>query len=342
MKKKDILILISLLAISGVLITFSSKAREGAYNGLILAENTIIPSLMPLLIIFLLIMKTGAKDILAKDLGFVSKGLFRLPSVTLPAVFLGLVGGYPTGALLTYELLKAEEIDYYQAKNLLRFNFCGGCGFIITAVGSGVIKSQKAGVILFLSNLLSSLIIGFVLSFFNKKPDKRYYSYTPNINLGDALNDATLGAVNSVLNITAYIVLFSSVANIVSVPKFIMPLIEITNGVCAKNSFSLAELSGYLAFGGLCIHLQLLPVILKSKMNFLDFIGFRLLSAFLSYVITKLICLAFPFDTAVFSNVSQKQGAFSSINMTLSFLLIVGAVVLVLDINERKRTVDKI
>ena len=120
-----------------------------------------------------------------------------------------------------------------------------------------------------------------------------------------------------------------------------MPVLEITNGVC-KNDFSLAELSAYLSFGGLCIHLQLLPIVIKSKMKYLDFLLFRVIGALLSYVITRIILFFFPVDISVFSNISNQQAVFSSLNMSLSFLMIVGAVVLILDINERKRIVDKV
>ena len=338
MKKRDVLLLVFLMSVSSLLIAFSSKSKLGAYNGLVLAENTIIPSLLPVLIIFMLVMKTSAKDVVSKAFGLVPLYLFRLPSVTSSAILFGLIGGYPTGALLTYELMKNEEIDEKQARCLLRFNFCGGCGFIITGVGVGVLHSQKAGVILFLSSLLSSVVIGAV---FNDKPDREYYSYYSPINIGDALNTATSSAMNSVLNITAYIILFSAIAGIVDIPKFIMPVLEITNGVC-KNSFSLAELSAYLSFGGLCIHLQLLPIVIKSKMKYLDFLLFRVIGALLSYVITRIILFFFPVDISVFSNISNQQAVFSSLNMSLSFLMIVGAVVLILDINERKRIVDKV
>lgn len=341
MKKRDVLLLVFLMSVSGLLIAFSSRSKLGAYNGLVLAENTIIPSLLPVLIIFMLVMKTSAKDVVSKAFGLVPLYLFRLPSVTSSAILFGLIGGYPTGALLTYELMKNEEIDEKQARCLLRFNFCGGCGFIITGVGVGVLHSQKAGVILFLSSLLSSVVIGAVLSVFNDKPDREYYSYSSPINIGDALNTATSSAMNSVLNITAYIILFSAIAGIVDIPKFIMPVLEITNGVC-KNSFSLAELSAYLSFGGLCIHLQLLPIVIKSKMKYLDFLLFRVIGALLSYVITRIILFFFPVDISVFSNISNQQAVFSSLNMSLSFLMIVGAVVLILDINERKRIVDKV
>jgi hypothetical protein len=340
MKKKDIFLLTILLGLVVLLLTFSSDMRNGAYNGLILAENTIIPSLLPLLIIFLLIVKTGARDVLAKLFGFISVRIFNLPKATFPAIFLGLIGGYPTGALLTYELYKSDEIDTNQAKSMLCFNFCGGCGFIITAVGSGILQSTKAGLILFFSNVISNIFIGFALSFKSKRIDNSFYSFRDCLPFSTALTSAVDSAIKSVLNITAFIILFSAIDNIFKIPKLIMPLIEITNGVCSANTFSLPQMSAYLAFGGLCIHMQVLPTILQCKAKYIDFLLSRIISAVLSYCITKLLLTIFPVEISVFSNTSQRVAVFSSVNLGLSFLLILGCFVLVLDINSRKRAID--
>ncbi|MCM1115019.1 MAG: hypothetical protein NC397_05935 [Clostridium sp.] len=341
MKKKDVFLLVFLLFAALLFVIFSPAAREGAYQGLVLAENTIIPSLLPLLIIFLFIMKSGAKDILAKSLGFIPACLFNLPRVAMPAIFFGLVGGYPTGAILTNELLQNEEIDIKQAQIMLRFNVCGGCGFIITAVGTGVLKSQRAGLILFASAVISNTIIGIVLSFFKKRTKNEYYSYTAEINAGDALTASVSGAVHSVLNLTAFIILFGSINAVLPLPDYIQPVLEITGGICGDSSFSLAEISGYLAFGGLCVHLQLLPILLQAKMKYWDFLLSRVIGALLSYAVTKLLCIIFPADVSVFSNTGEQLSAFSSINLSLSFLLVAGSVVLVLDISSRKRSLDK-
>lgn len=341
MKKKDIFLLITLLCTALILIIFSNEAKAGAYQGLVLAQNTIIPSLLPLLIIFLLIMKTSAKDVLAKAFGFISVYLFNLPMVTLPAIFFGMIGGYPTGALLTAELFNNEEIDSAQAQRMLCFNFCGGCGFIITAVGCGTLQSQRAGIILFISNVISNTIIGIVLSFGKNRKIEKFYSYNESIGLGNALQSATSSAVNSVLTITAFIILFSAADNIIRLPDFILPVVEITNGICKGNSFSLPELSAYLSFGGLCIHMQLLPTILKCKMKYTHFLVSRFVSALLSYCITKLILLVFPLTTDVFSNSGSSIAVFSSVNIALSFLMIAGCFVLILDLNSKKRALDR-
>lgn len=340
MKKKDIFLLIILSVAAVLLIVFSAGMREGAYKGLALAENTIIPSLLPLLIIFLLIMKTGARDVMARAFGFLSYYIFNLPMVTIPAVIMGLVGGYPTGALLTQELFLSQEIDRAQAARLLRFNFCGGCGFIITAVGTATLLNTEAGLILFLSNIIASVLIGFAMSFTQPRIKKDFYSYRESPPLGNAIADAVESSIKSVLSITAFVIFFGAVNNIASLPKFILPIVEITNGLCSGEKFSLPEISGYLAFGGLCIHMQLLPSIVKCGMKYIDFLFFRVLSALLSYCVTKLILLVFPIEQQVFFNESGRVAVFSSVNIGLSFLLIVGCFVLVLDISSRKRAID--
>lgn len=339
MKTKNILMLILLVSVSIILIIFSADAKAGAAEGLALAQNTIVPSLTPLLILFFIIMKTGAKDVLAKAFGFISTYLFNLPQVTFPAIFFGLIGGYPTGALLTGELFSNGEIDEKQAHRLLRFNFCGGCGFIITALGTAILNSAKAGWILFMSNTLSAVIIGFLLSFSEKRRPQSYYSYTEEKSFGDALIDSTDSAVRSVLNITAFIILFSAIHKTLPIPQELAPILEITNGLCTKNSYSLAHTSAYLAFGGLCIHCQLLPIISNIKMKYWDFLLFRVFSAFLSYGITRFILYLSPLETSVFSNISISTAQLSSVNLTLSILMIAGCFIIVMDIKSKKKIV---
>lgn len=337
MKKTDYLSLIVLISIAGLLICFSPEARQGAADGLMLAQNTIIPSLLPLLIIFLLIMKSSLKDILSKLFGRVSFFLFGLPYITFPAILFGMIGGYPTGALLTKELYDNEEIDRRQAQRMVCFNFCGGCGFIITAVGV-YLKCSRAGVILFLSNALSSLLIGILLSVREPRTNNCWFSYTKGTNVLDRLNDAVSSALSSVLNITAYIILFSAVNSCVNVPMELQPVLEITNGIFNSRSISLSLLSAYLSFGGLCIHFQLFGIIKEIGLSYFKFLFFRLIGAVLSFFIAKGLLLLCPIDINVFSAIATPV-SFGSVNYGLSALLIIGCFVMILDINSRKKVI---
>ena len=58
-----------LIFLAALFVVFSKDTRKGAYDGLTLAMNTVVPSLLPVLIIFLTFMKSSANNILKKHCG---------------------------------------------------------------------------------------------------------------------------------------------------------------------------------------------------------------------------------------------------------------------------------
>ena len=328
---------ILLFMLAMLLIIFSKSAREGAYDGLKLAMNTVLPSLLPLLIIFLTVMKTGAKSLFSKLFGFVSRWVFNLPEPAISSFLFGMLGGYPTGALLSEEMFESNDLSREQAKRMMCFNFCGGCGFIITAVGSVVFNDAKIGNLLYFSNVISAVLLGFMLSFKEKRIKKGTYSFDEYVPLGDALCVSTNKACKSVLLIASYIILFSAVCNIFKIPDIFLPILEITNGVCNAD-FSLPMTSAFLSFGGICIHLQLSSVMRKLGLKYMEFLVFRALGGIISYFVMKLLLLLFPTSIDVFAPVNAPI-KFSSVNVTLSVLLIIGCFVSVLDLDGKKKKV---
>lgn len=335
--KKDSLLLIFLFSLALLLIAFSARAKSGAQCGLSLAGNIIVPSLLPLLIIFNTIIFTGTGRIIDTVLCPVTSAL-RLPRCAGAAILFGLIGGYPTGALLTHALYKNNDIDEKSARCIMRFNVNGGAGFIITAVGTGMLKSTKLGLLLFASTTLAAVIIMPASALFLKGEESKscptYYSLSP----ADALNNAVEAAVKAVLNLSAYIVLFSALAGIVAIPKLLLPLAEITSGL-SQGCKTLAPeaIAALLAFGGFCIHLQLLPIIKAFKMKYADFLLWRIIHGGLSFAVCKAILLLFPVKSEVFSNYSGGVFLPSSVNAALSILMILGSAVLIFDIENRKK-----
>ncbi|MBR2133664.1 MAG: hypothetical protein IJ851_03030 [Eubacterium sp.] len=342
MKVKNYVLFISLLVFAVLLITFSSDARQGALDGIILAQNTVVPSLLPILIIVLVIMKSGAGEAASRLTGFFCTRVLRLPAVCSSAILFGLVGGYPTGALLTAELYGNDDIDSLQARRMMCFNFCGGCGFIITAVGSARLNNSKLGLLLFASNVVSSIVVGFVLSRFSRGCEKTFYTFRESLSIGDALVSAVNDSVKSVINITAYIVLFSAFNSLACLPKYLLPIAEITSGICGKESFSLPMISAYLAFGGFCIHLQLLSVLKKIHMPYYEFFLSRLFCAVLSYFVTRFILFIFPLDAQVFLSQSESVMKAYCVSPGVSVLLVLGCVILVLDVSSKRNVLCRI
>lgn len=335
--KKESIQMLLLTCCCILLIAFSGKAKNGAVHGFEMAVNVVVPSLLPLLILFNLIIKSDAGNAVQKLFAPVTEKIFRLPRAAGCAVIFGLIGGYPTGALLTESLFLNDDIDRETAKRLLRFNINGGAAFIITGTGAAILKNEKAGLLLFASTTASAVIIAFFSSFKYKKI-KSEYSYCSSVSFGDALNKSTDASVKAVLTVCAYIILFSAFNNILSVPEYLSPVLEITGGLSDNwRIFSLPQTAALLSFSGICIHFQLFSIIKRIGMHYLDFFIWRIIHAVISYFVCLLLLKIFPVETAVFSNSAESIAVPFSVNITLSVLMIIGCAVIVLDIESRKR-----
>lgn len=142
--QKALPLLALLLAAAAILLVFAAPARAGAKAGLALAENTVLPSLLPLLMLFLMIQNTRAGVLLSRALTLPAKAL-RLPPQAAGALLFGQIGGYPTGAVLTGELLDRGVIDRATARRMLCFNVCGGVGRAVRAALSDLFGLPRRG-----------------------------------------------------------------------------------------------------------------------------------------------------------------------------------------------------
>ena len=315
-KLSNTIVLFALFCIIIVLIVFSKDAKQGAIEGINLCENIIIPSLLPILII--------------------SNTIINMNTSPLPAVFLGLISGYPAGALLTHSLYKNGKIDSKEAQKIMSFNFCGGLAFIISAVGGMVYKNKRTGLILFSSCILSALIIA--LFRFPYKIHFERQGIKKRVSFSRALCTGCEAAVKSIAVMCAYIILFSAAIKIIHLPRFLVPLLEITNGI-GNNALlpPAAFCAFFLSFGGLCVHMQIFSLLNDMKIKYSVFLFYRLVSACLSYIICRII-LHFSGDASTVSASLSPALPFeiSKLGSGLSAIMIIGCAVIVFDLENRK------
>ena len=100
-------------------IVFSVRAKAQALEGMKLCLNVIVPTLLPILILTNTIIKSSSRVFLETVFSPLAR-LLRLPKCACCALILGLIGGYPTGAILTNELFNLHLIDSQMAKRVLR------------------------------------------------------------------------------------------------------------------------------------------------------------------------------------------------------------------------------
>lgn len=334
--KKDNITTIALASIIILLITFSTSAKGGASNGLNLCESIIIPSLLPILIITSMITKSNCSLVIDRLFGLITQQIFKLPRCATGAIIFGLIGGYPTGTILTYQLYENGLISDSDAKRIMSFNMCGGVAFIITAVGTISLKSTRLGVMLYLSNIAASLFIA-LLSAIKKPTPTTNTTNDARLPLADAMIESVDDSARAIINMSTYIILFSAIASIIPLPSALHPIIEITNGIIGRaNPIPLPYISFFLCFGGLCIHFQLINLIRKMNIGYLYFLTTRLIASLLSLGITKIYLMIFPQADEVFSNIAQKTAHLTQVNTGLSFVMILGCVIIIFDVENKK------
>ena len=327
-----------IILLMGVLMYASAEARDGAQQGLALCGGIVIPSLLPILICGNLFILSDARTFPERLLGRVTRRVLHLPEAAGPAILLGLLCGYPAGAVLTQALHSRGAVNDREAARMMRFNFGGGAAFTVTAVGSGVYGSVRIGVVLLAVNILSSLLAAVADGFLHRNESVAKASASaPALPLSDALPEAVERTVRALAVMSAYIVFCSAFLHLFRIPFRAVPLLEITAGLCsAPQPLPLPYAAFFLSFGGLCIHLQLLGFLKKMKVPYLTFLCGRLLCAVLSFGLMHVYTAVFPEECAVFANIAAPQAAFTQGSTALAAVMLTGCAVIVFDIENRK------
>ena len=206
--KRYLIAIMTLISIC-LLIAEPEISMKGVKRGLLICTNQIVPALFPFCVISTFLVNSDIINVFAKAFAPFMK-LFNLPDVCAGAVLLSFTGGYPVGAITANSMYEKGEITKDEYKRLLLFCVNAGPAFVIGAVGNAILKSVKAGMILFLSLTLSGIITGILSGYTaqgeeikeNKKQKSIY-------NLSEAFVKSVSCASNTIINVCAWIVLFS-------------------------------------------------------------------------------------------------------------------------------------
>lgn len=341
---------------------FSSYSTTGAKIGLNYCLETLIPSLFPFIIISLFTVYSGVSEKLGKFLSPFTKALFDLPGNAGSAILIGLLGGYPTGANGIMALYKKGALSKNQAEKMLYFTVAAGPAFIINVIGETLLNNKKLGFILFLSHVIPVFILGGLCKFLFKSTDDSKEEKNPkndnfqhNLSISDAIILSSAKAYQNMFSICTLVILFSSLLEIIqnsrinilflemlrniginsNIAQSIVPLLlEMTRGsfISIKFHISMPLLSFFLAFGGLCVHMQIFSIVKDFPINKLKFIFFRFLHGILSFFLTHLFLLKFK-STVFTSNIKYYHLNKTTLSFSLqSIVLIIFCVLFLLSI----------
>ena len=268
-------------------------AVEAAKNGLSLCGCVIIPSLFPFIVLSELFVRRGYHQYLTALLGPVLTKVFGLPSHGAAALVMGMVGGYPVGASTGFSLYDDKKLTEEETGTLLCFCNNAGPAFILGVVGGVLLKSPKAALLLYITHLVSALLIGLVCV------DQKKGGYIQNSSKDEPITEASRPfaidftasverAFQIALQICGFLVFFSVLISYLrasgafAIPAKILNqtmgmdtelayalltgMVELSTGItelCTLNISTLQQLlcaSFLLGWGGLCIHAQVLSL----------------------------------------------------------------------------------
>lgn len=304
---------------------------KGVTSGLYLCADVIIPSLFPLMCITMCFANSGVIGVIANHTKNISKFLFKSNGYFLPIFILSLVCGYPVGACLSNQIYKNGKITIYERNKIALVSCSAGVGFLVLAVGVGILGSFDIGLILLITHISASILVAIIVSRFYKYENINF-SYKNNVFISDALVKGVGSASSSIISICAYTVLFSAVVNVVSkylrfskIYKPVISVLEVTNAVyaLADNGESLPVIAAVIGFGGLSVIFQISSALENQRPEILKIILVRTLHSSLSYFICNIVLKFFKIPKLVFkSNTTIMVTNYKSLAFSISLFVL--------------------
>ena len=296
-----------------LLVFYSGELSQGIKNGLNAAFNLILPSMFIFMIFSNALMASAAAPIAARPFRFLARHVFRIADSDATIVLLSLVGGYPVGAKLLADSVRQGAMSPRTAARMLAF--CVNCGpaFLISGVGANLFGSLRVGVILYLSQIMACLAVGFLSSRGVKRENSAAVQRpceSGSVLLVNAVNDAA----RAMAVICAFVVAFSALLPVVTllldrlspaVSLIARGLLEVTTGCqslaapAGMDPLLLAAL--FTGFGGICVVLQLCAMLRGSGIPMLRFFLWRVPYVLVSMGVTAGLARLLPGATPAMS-----------------------------------------
>ncbi len=327
-----------------ILLRFPMLCSQGVIRGIELSAQTVVPSLFPFLVLSSFVQSSGALDFLGKKTDLFFNKIFRLSGKAGCTVFFSLFAGFPVGCSMAAELYSKNKICRNEAKRIALSSVNAGPAFVIGAVGTSLLSSAKAGVIIFVSLSLSSLMIAFFSRYILNSDSSPQFSENKALPLSKALVCSVYNGSKSMFIICGWIILFSCFLNIISSNTkseasaiFLKAFLEVTSGCCAlAEKESPVIICAVLGWCGMCIHCQVFPYILKIGLKAKYYFCSRVLHSMLSSIICYGLFQIFPCEVSVFSTGTEAMMKTFAVSAPAAAGLALMCVIFILDLDTAK------
>ena len=346
-KYRDLFLGVWLLLAAASLVVWPRQAIAAMKDGLSLCGNVIVPSLFPFFVLSSLVVELGMSRYLGRVLEPVMAPLFRVNGSCAAALALGVVGGYPVGARTAIQLYQSGQCSRTEAERLLAF--CNNCGpaFILGVVGAGIFGSGRVGLVLYLGHLTASLLVGLLFRFYRpgERPRRggngRVQFQTASVPA--AFTKSVTGALQSTLNICAFILFFTvairmltlsglltALARVLSAllsplglsqiwaERLLTGLLEMSSGVSSLTTGSftgrLSMAAFMLGWAGVSVHCQVMAFLGDSGLSLRTYLVGKSLHGVFSALLIAALSRLLPMEISASAYLAEQTQAIASLD----------------------------
>ncbi|SES99961.1 hypothetical protein [[Clostridium] polysaccharolyticum] len=298
-----------------LLLTFPSLSLHGAKTGLMLWFETVLPTLLPFMIISSLIMQLNVTDCLTSFFYPVLGKLFGLSKEGCYPFIIGMLSGYPVGAKACTDLIEKNKISKEEGQYLLCFCNNASPMFVISFIGTQCLHMDRNPFLILAIIYGSAILTGILYRILYRKKLSSHANCISAMETATQLKTFQTSPAFAILDQTivkafeilvkagGYIILFSILAETVlrlpflpaTIRYFSIGFLEITTGSAAisLSTFSFAKktvlTNALTAFGGLSSHAQTFSVIIHSGLSMKKYFIFKCINACIAGICSLLL-----------------------------------------------------
>ena len=224
---------------------FAPLCVQGVRQGLALCGETLIPSLFPFMALAMFVSRSRAGSPLGRLMSPLCRRWLRLPAAVGPVLLMSLIGGYPVGARMLAGMLDRGEVTPAEAQRCLQFSVSPAPSFAIVTLGAGLMGSIKAGAVLYGCHLFTGLLLGGWYALRCGAPRQTEAKpLTQPLPLASAMVESVASAVEGMLSICGFVLLFSALLSLLEGTGFTTALAQkvsmLTGGILSADAVSAA------------------------------------------------------------------------------------------------------
>jgi sporulation integral membrane protein YlbJ len=281
------------------------EAVAASKTGLLLWFQTIIPTLLPFMILSNLMIQLDIIQNVTFLFGPVFRKLLKISNNGSYALLIGFLCGYPMGAKTTSDMVTKQLISKEEGQYLL--SFCNNVSpmFIITFIVNESLQKPEilfpTLVILYASPLIYALLLN---PFYRKTLKGETVCHTKKVSKAqinfELIDTCIMNGFENITKLGGYIILFAIISGVIQVIPIGSPIIkytligctEITNGIKTISSanipfhYQYILLLGITSFGGLSSIAQTKSMIKESNLSLNKYILSKLVTTAITIILS--------------------------------------------------------